>query len=116
MNKYLLRAQLTAILFALLASPGSTTIYLWQDVNGTAHYTNKDYEIPTRYSSRVKVLYPETAEKPGGQSDNTTQQVISESPLKLSTPVLATQPTSDKVISLPRKNMRGQGRASSNEE
>lgn len=116
MLKFLLHAQLTIILFTLLSSPVSATIYLWHDATGTAHYTNRDYEIPPRYISRVKTLYPETAEKPVGQADNTKEQGIPESALKLSTPVLATQPPSDKVMSLPRKKMRRQGRASSNEE
>lgn len=100
----------------MITEPSHGIVYMWKDTAGATHYTNKDYEIPPRYSSRVKILYPETADKSAGKSDNTKEQITSESPLKLPTPVLATQPIPDKVQSVPHKKLKRQGRAFSDEE
>lgn len=53
---------LAVILLAFLSSPGSAAVYLWRDSTGTAHYTNKEYEIPDRYRKNARVLYPETTD------------------------------------------------------
>lgn len=113
--KYRQRIFIT-ILLILITEQSHCMVYMWKDTAGVTHYTNKDYEIPPRFSSRVKLLYPEAAEKPVGLADNTKEPVISEAPLKQPTPVLATQPITDKVQSLPRKRVKRQGRAASDEE
>jgi hypothetical protein len=41
----------------ILSSATHDMIYLWTDINGVTHYTNKDYEIPDRYRRTVRLLY-----------------------------------------------------------
>ncbi|NJD90488.1 MAG: DUF4124 domain-containing protein [Geobacter sp.] len=113
--KYRLRIGV-AILLLLVAGSSHCMVYMWQDSSGVTHYTNKDYEIPPRYSSRVKILYPETAEKPAGQTDATREQVIAESPHKPPTPVVAAQPLPATPLSAPHKRVKKPGRAFSDEE
>jgi hypothetical protein len=56
---------LVALIF--VASPAFGIIYSWTDSQGIEHYTNKDYEIPVRYRTRVKARFPEA-------TDSTTPQ------------------------------------------
>jgi hypothetical protein len=51
----------------ILSSNTHDMIYLWTDVNGVTHYTNKDYEIPDRYRRTVRLLYNrEVEDRPSG--------------------------------------------------
>jgi hypothetical protein len=48
------------VLFVFLQSlPVYAMVYTWIDSAGVAHYTNKDYEVPSRYRAKAKSLYPE---------------------------------------------------------
>lgn len=56
------------VLSALLwAGSSHAMLYMWKDTAGVAHYTNKEYEIPQRYRSRVKLLYPDAGDLSAGQ-------------------------------------------------
>jgi hypothetical protein len=46
----------TVLLLLLLASPAQGEIYRWTDARGTTHYTNSEYEIPSKYRNRAVVL------------------------------------------------------------
>lgn len=43
----------------LSASPAKAIVYMWSDSAGVAHYTNKEYDVPVRYKTKVRLLYPE---------------------------------------------------------
>lgn len=64
---------LTALLF--VASPAFGMVYSWTDSRGIAHYTNKEYEIPARYRSRVKARFPEAADSVAPQPNLQTGTV-----------------------------------------
>lgn len=51
--------SLSLLIVLLLISPANGMIYSWTDSAGITHFTNKEYEIPLRYRSRVKARYPE---------------------------------------------------------
>lgn len=52
------------LLFLALSAPAYGLVYTWTDTAGLGHYTNKEYEIPARYRSRAKALYPEPGDIP----------------------------------------------------
>jgi hypothetical protein len=58
-----------------VASPAFGMIYSWTDSQGIAHYTNKEYEIPARYRSRVKARFPEAADSVTPQPNLQTSTV-----------------------------------------
>ena len=60
-----MKSLLVALIF--VASPAFGTVYSWTDSQGIAHYTNKEYEIPARYKSRVKARFPEANESAARQ-------------------------------------------------
>lgn len=37
-------------------------IYSWRDAQGVTHHTNKEYEIPVRYRTKVKARFPEATD------------------------------------------------------
>ncbi len=43
----------------VISSPANGMVYTWKDIAGVKYFTNKEYEIPTRYRARAKALYPE---------------------------------------------------------
>lgn len=73
-----------SILFVLLlTSPANGMVYSWIDSAGVAHYTNKEYEIPTRYRPKVKARYPEQGDSSTLPQNVQTPQV---SPQKAQSP------------------------------
>jgi len=57
-----------AILFVLvLSSAAHGGIYGWTDSEGTAHFTNRESNIPSRYRSKAKLLYPEPTDSQAPQ-------------------------------------------------
>jgi len=50
---------LPLLVVLLLISPANGMVYSWTDSAGITHFTNKEYEIPQRYRSKVKARYPE---------------------------------------------------------
>lgn len=57
----------------LVASPVMGMVYMWKDSKGTAHYTNKEYEIPDRYRFRAKAIYPEAGDSGKPQTGSNVQ-------------------------------------------
>lgn len=66
----------------LSASPAQCTVYTWRDTSGIDHYTNREHEIPARYRTMAKPLYPE----PG---DTTLQNANPVKPDNTSTPKIS---------------------------
>lgn len=66
MKRHVFFICLAALPAVLISSPCKATVYSWKDAAGNTHYTNKDYEIPDRFRSKAKVLYPDPVE--GAQS------------------------------------------------
>ncbi len=67
------------IAILLVASPALGTVYRWNDSAGIAHYTNREYDIPDRYKSRAKPLYPEATDPRPGSSAGSGEQKSPES-------------------------------------
>ena len=82
-----MKSLIVAIL--LVSSPALGMVYMWSDSTGIAHYTNREYDIPARYRSRAKALYPETTDSRSGSPGNPGEQKI---PDAVPTPVAAVQP------------------------
>jgi hypothetical protein len=59
----------------LLASPVQGMVYMWRDSVGIAHYTNKEYEIPARYKTKAKALYPEATDSGSNQRNSPNEQI-----------------------------------------
>ena len=62
------------VLALVLPSIAFGMVFSWIDSSGTAHYTNKEYEIPARYRAKVKHLYPDQADTLAPQQNPQTQQ------------------------------------------
>jgi len=95
---------LAALIF--VASPAFGIIYSWTDSRGIEHYTNKDYEIPARYRTRVKARFPEA-------TDSTTPQPnLQTGPAPTVQPVQAGAPGSQPpvVSAEPQNNVTRRGR------
>jgi hypothetical protein len=58
----------------LMSSPAHGMVYMWRDSAGVAHYTNKEYDVPSRYKAKVKALYPEAADIGTVQPSTATTQ------------------------------------------
>ncbi|MDR3578645.1 MAG: hypothetical protein P4L44_01640 [Oryzomonas sp.] len=54
--------RLLVVMLLMQASGVRADVYTWTDVRGTAHYTNKEYEIPVRYRPKAKPLHLEAVE------------------------------------------------------
>jgi hypothetical protein len=54
---------LSVLIVFLLISPAIGMVYSWTDSGGITHYTNKEYEIPLRYRTKVKPRYPEQGDR-----------------------------------------------------
>ncbi|HIJ95350.1 MAG TPA: DUF4124 domain-containing protein [Desulfuromonadales bacterium] len=44
------------------AATASATVFTWVDFRGTKHFTNRVQDIPERYRSKAKPLYPEPSD------------------------------------------------------
>ena len=80
------------------------------------HYTNKEYEIPPRYRSLAKILYPEQAEQSPGQPASPVQQTTPQTPTVTPSSGMAAQPKIEEPRALPRKERRTQRKTSSEED
>jgi hypothetical protein len=99
------------LLLLMVAASADCIVYIWKDKAGTVHFTNKEYEIPPRYRSRVKVLYPEQADQSFGQPVSTVLQTPALTP----PPDTTIQPKTMNPSATPQKERRRQ-RGSSSEE
>ena len=90
------------LLCLMIAASADCIIFRWKDTSGTVHYTNKEYEIPSRYRAGVKELYPELADQPSGQSVSTVPQT----PAFMPPPDMTRQPKSENPGALPQKERR----------
>lgn len=66
---------MVALCAALTASVAQAMVYMWKDATGTAHYTNKEYDIPVRYKTKAKALYPDASDSGQNQAKNAPNQV-----------------------------------------
>ena len=107
-----LTAMTYTLLLLMVAASADCIIFSWKDTSGTVHYTNKEYEIPSRYRSGVKVLYPEQADVPAGQPAGTVSQTPSLTP----PPDMTIQPKTDNPGALPQKERRRQRGTSSEKD
>ena len=48
--------------FLVFASAAFGTVYSWVDHSGVRHYANRMYDVPERYRTKVKALYPEPSD------------------------------------------------------
>jgi hypothetical protein len=83
-------AVIVTLCIVLLASVAQAMVYMWRDSTGTAYYTNKEYDIPTRYKAKVKVLYPDSPDSGQSQAKNATVQTTPAVPVA---PVVTPQAT-----------------------
>jgi len=60
----------------LVSSPAQGMVYMWRDSAGIAHYTNKEYDVPSRYKANVKTLYPEASDFGTIQPSTTNAQAV----------------------------------------
>jgi hypothetical protein len=99
-------------LFALmLSSSAYGMVYSWIDSAGVIHFTNKEHEIPPRFRTQAKALYPEQADSSSPQQSvpntNTNsppvQQVKPEEPQKNITLVPQKKPPEQ----APKRGRRG---------
>jgi hypothetical protein len=117
---------LFTVLLVCVFSPVYGMVYTWTDVGGVIHFTNKEYEVPTRYRPRTKVLYPEQGDTGTSQQSIKTPQTITEvspapvqqakpeEPARITQPVIAPEP---QTIPTDHPNRRARrSRASSSEE
>ena len=66
------------LLVLVLPSAVYGMVFTWTDSMGITHYTNKEYEIPSRYRVKAKHLYPEQPDV--GASQQSTPAVLPASP------------------------------------
>lgn len=66
-----LKSMLLALLLA--AVPAHGMIYMWKDSAGIAHYSNKEYDVPARYKTKVKLMCPEASDAGTVQPGNVVQ-------------------------------------------
>lgn len=55
--------KVAVLLLLTVSAVHGEGIFTWTDSRGTAHYTNKEDEVPPRYRSKVKVLDMGTGQK-----------------------------------------------------
>ena len=60
----------------LFAASAHGMIYMWKDSTGIAHYTNKEYNIPSRYRAKAKALYPEANDSRTIPNNSLSEQSI----------------------------------------
>lgn len=108
------------VLFIFFASTACATVYAWVDSRGVRHYANHEYDIPERYRSKAKPLYPEQGDTAPAQQNVQAAQVRPQmqppAPVQLVKPEEVTKtaapnivPGSKKVLpdSFVRKGRRG---------
>ena len=107
------------ILFAIvLSSPAHGMVYSWSDAAGIKHFSNKEYDIPTRYQAKAKALYPEQAETLAPQQNPLqnapTPQTMPVEQVKASQPVVTPEPR--KIEPEPKVTKGRRNRASRSKE
>lgn len=81
-------------------------VYMWKDSAGNTHYANKEYDIPARYKSKTKVLYPDAADTVQTQPGNQNEQPRPE----MQQPIASQQPTPQEqqkekaIVTMPTEN------------
>ena len=92
-------------MLVLLSAPAQGMVYMWHDSAGIAHYTNKEYNVPSRYKTKVKTLYPEASDSEAVQPGNTNAQAAPVAP----PPVIANQNAGPGVhpVTLPPAQIQG---------
>lgn len=70
------RSILVLQLSLVLSSPAHGMVYTWTDSAGVAHFTNREYDIPSRYRAKTKALYPEQTDTGAPQQNVPNSQAI----------------------------------------
>jgi len=66
--------RLLMLMLLIQASGVKADVYTWTDARGTAHYTNKEYEIPQRYRAKAKPMHIESVESVGAHQQGAPTQ------------------------------------------
>ena len=64
----------------IVALPVRGMVYVWKDVSGVVHYSNKEYDVPLRYKGKVKAIYPEASDTASSASATSSGQVAQPAP------------------------------------
>jgi len=86
------KAAVVILLALVLASSADGMVFSWTDSSGVKHFTNKRDEIPERYRTKAKPLYPEHADMLPGQHNAQPQTVKPAVPLPVQQPIPVEQP------------------------
>jgi hypothetical protein len=82
----------TVLLGAMLVTtPALGVVYMWRDSAGTAHYSNKEYDIPARYKAKAKALYPEPSDSGQKQPNNANGPATPAAPVAQLPPITSQQ-------------------------
>jgi hypothetical protein len=73
----------------MVAPSAEGMVYMWRDSTGIAYYSNKEYDIPVRYKTNAKALYPEASDSGQSQPNNANTQ--SAGPVAQSQPITSQQ-------------------------
>ena len=73
-------ARIVSLVLLLTAVPGHGEIFMWNDERGTAHYTNRQDDIPLRFRAGAKSLNYDQAQQAGSLPPQTADQLQSTRP------------------------------------
>jgi hypothetical protein len=93
----------TVVLVLALASSANGMVYGWTDSAGIKHFTNRRDEIPERYRSKAKPLYPEQADLAPAQQNAPPQQVTPVIPPVTLQPAVQQHPVQRPAVEEPPK-------------
>jgi len=68
-----LKRAVAITLVLLLPSAAYGAIFGWTDSEGTAHFTNRESQIPPRYRDKAKLMYHEPTDAQAPQQTGKTQ-------------------------------------------
>jgi hypothetical protein len=89
------------LLMMFLSSPVYGMVYTWTDASGVPHFTNRDYEIPARYRTKAKALYPEQSDASSPQQNAQSQPA---KPVQEASPAEQPKPQPPSIVSEPPNN------------
>lgn len=82
------------LLLVFYASASYGMVYTWADSQGIRHYVNREHDIPVRYRTKVKALYPEPGDTGALKQNIPPPQIQPEVP----TPAPATQAQTEEPV------------------
>ena len=99
--RILIMKILLTVLLVCVVSTAYGMVYTWTDSAGVSHFTNKEYEIPTRYKAKTKSLYPEQTDTTISQTGQIPQERPEVRPLTPTQPAKHDVPEEPTKTSLP---------------